>query len=104
MRYVILPACSGSAPGSHPSLTCSENLQREAPRRHPQIPEPPQLAPFNVRQQQFYFSLSGMFVLLMLSQVSYSHSLEKKTKKNLILAACIYILFFWSLPKARGHR
>ncbi|KAF7663338.1 hypothetical protein LDENG_00211720, partial [Lucifuga dentata] len=31
--YVIPPACSGSAPGSPPSWTCPENLQREASRR-----------------------------------------------------------------------
>lgn len=38
MRYVILPA---STPGSSPSSTCLENLQRNALRRQPnQIPKP----------------------------------------------------------------
>lgn len=41
MRYVILPA---STPGSSPSSTCLENLQRNALRRQPnQIPKPLQL-------------------------------------------------------------
>ncbi|KAF7663132.1 hypothetical protein LDENG_00217880 [Lucifuga dentata] len=37
-------------------LGCPENLQREASRRHHnQMPEPPQLAPFNAKEQRFYF-------------------------------------------------
>lgn len=39
MRYIIPPAGSGSAQGSPPSWPCQENIQREAPRRHPnQLP------------------------------------------------------------------
>ncbi|KAF7653207.1 hypothetical protein LDENG_00085630 [Lucifuga dentata] len=51
VRYVIPPGYSGSAPGSPPSWTCPENLQREVYRRHPnQMPKPPHLAPFNVKK------------------------------------------------------
>ncbi len=58
MRYIIPPACSGSAPGSPTSWTCLENLQRKAPRRHPdQMPEPPQLAPFNAKERWLYSKL-----------------------------------------------
>ncbi|KAF7649936.1 hypothetical protein LDENG_00133850 [Lucifuga dentata] len=56
MGYVIHPMCSGSAPGSPPSWTCPEYLQREMSRRyHNQMPKPPQLAPFNAKEQKFYF-------------------------------------------------
>ena len=49
-RYVIPPLTS--AAGSPPRCLCLENLQREAPRRHPnQIPKPPQLAPFDTKEQ-----------------------------------------------------
>ena len=52
------PAGSGSASGSPPSRTCPENLQREAPGWHPgQMPEPPQLAPFDAEEQRLYSEL-----------------------------------------------
>jgi len=42
-------------PGPHLSWMCLENLQREAFRRHPnQMPQPPQLTPFNAEEQQRY--------------------------------------------------
>ncbi|XP_056134186.1 transcription factor 25 isoform X2 [Lampris incognitus] len=45
--HVVPPANSGSTPGFPPIWTCPENLQRKAPRRHPnQMPEPRQLTPF----------------------------------------------------------
>ena len=57
-RYIIPPAGSGSASGSPPSQTCPENLQREAPMWHPgQMPEPPQLIPFDVEEQRLYSEL-----------------------------------------------
>ncbi len=41
-----------SPPGSPPSWTCLENLQREASRRHPnQMPGPPQQASFDTKEQ-----------------------------------------------------
>lgn len=45
---MIYRACSGSTPWSPTSWMCPEDLQREAPRKHPdQMPEPPQLALFD---------------------------------------------------------
>ncbi|XDV11649.1 hypothetical protein PO909_000526 [Leuciscus waleckii] len=45
------PACPRSSPGSPPSGTCPEHLPRKASRRHPkQMPEPPQLAPLDVKE------------------------------------------------------
>ena len=45
-------------PGPPPSRTCPENLQREATRRHPnQVPEPPQLTPFDAEEQRLYSEL-----------------------------------------------
>lgn len=42
-------------PGSPPSWTCLENFQRMVPTRHPdQVPEPPQLSPFDMKVQQLY--------------------------------------------------
>ncbi len=50
MRYVIPPACSGSALGSPTSWTCLEHLQRKAHRKHPdQMPELPQLPPIDTK-------------------------------------------------------
>ncbi len=50
-RDVISPPGPASALGPLPSWTCLEHLPREAPRRHPhQMPEPPQLAPFNAKE------------------------------------------------------
>uniref|UniRef100_A0A3P9CS76 Uncharacterized protein n=1 Tax=Maylandia zebra TaxID=106582 RepID=A0A3P9CS76_9CICH len=52
---IISPACPGSAPGPPPGGTCLEHLTQQAPRGHPcQMPEPPQLAPFDVEQQLLY--------------------------------------------------
>lgn len=60
MRHIIPPAASGSATESPPSCLCPENLQREASRRHPnQMPDPPQLAPFEAKEQQLYSELPG---------------------------------------------
>uniref|UniRef100_A0A3B4ZGC2 Ig-like domain-containing protein n=1 Tax=Stegastes partitus TaxID=144197 RepID=A0A3B4ZGC2_9TELE len=61
-RDIIPPAGSGSAPGSPPGSpprwTCSENLQRKPPRRHPnQMSKPPQLAPLDVKEQRLYSEL-----------------------------------------------
>jgi len=57
-RDIIPPTGSGSAPGSPPSWTCRENLQREAPGGHPnQMPEPSQLTPFNAEEQRLYSEL-----------------------------------------------
>ncbi len=58
MRYIIPPACSGSTQGYPTSWTCPENLQRKAPRRHPdQMSKPPQLAPFDMKEQWLYSEL-----------------------------------------------
>ena len=48
---VIPPSGPWSAPGSSPSGTCLEDLPREALEWHPnQMPEPPQLAPFQAKE------------------------------------------------------
>ncbi|MED6235930.1 hypothetical protein ATANTOWER_002151 [Ataeniobius toweri] len=48
-----------SAWGSPPSGMCSENLQGEAPKRHPdQKPKPPQPTSFSVQEQQLCSELS----------------------------------------------
>jgi len=50
-KDIVPPACPGSSLGSPPSWTCLENLSREASRRHPnQMPEPPQLNPFDAKE------------------------------------------------------
>lgn len=63
IRYIISPVASSSrvvdTRRSLPSWTCLVNLHREAPRRHLiQMPETPQLAPFNTKEQQVYSRLS----------------------------------------------
>ncbi|KAK3566203.1 hypothetical protein QTP86_029182 [Hemibagrus guttatus] len=51
-------ACPGSSPGSLPGGACPEHLPRETSRRHlKQMPEPPQLSPFNVEEQRLYSEL-----------------------------------------------
>ncbi|KAK3525007.1 hypothetical protein QTP86_012886 [Hemibagrus guttatus] len=49
-RDIVPPACPGSSPESLPCGACPEHLPTETFRRHPkQMPEPPPLAPFNVK-------------------------------------------------------
>ncbi|KAK3511111.1 hypothetical protein QTP70_031458 [Hemibagrus guttatus] len=57
-RDVVSPACPGSSPGPLPSGACLEHLPSEMSRRHPkQMPEPPQLSPFDVDEQRLYSEL-----------------------------------------------
>ncbi|KAK3530867.1 hypothetical protein QTP70_003638 [Hemibagrus guttatus] len=57
-RDIVSPACPESSPGSLPGVACPEHLPRETSRRHPkQIPEPPQLSPFDVEEQWLYSEL-----------------------------------------------
>lgn len=58
MGYVVPPANSGSNSRSPPSWKCRVNLQRKASRWRPdKIPQPPQLTPFNKKEQQLYSEL-----------------------------------------------
>lgn len=55
---IISPACPGSAPRPPLGETCPEHLTCEAPGRHSgQMPELPQLAPFNAGERQLYSEL-----------------------------------------------
>ncbi len=52
-RDIISPPGPGSVQGPPPCWMCLKHLHREATRRHPyQTTEPPQLAPFNTKEQQ----------------------------------------------------
>ena len=54
-RDIICLACPWSSPGSPLRWSCLKHLPRETSRRHPdQMPEPPQLAPPNMEEQQLY--------------------------------------------------
>ncbi|KAK3548823.1 hypothetical protein QTP70_020713 [Hemibagrus guttatus] len=55
---IVSPACPGSSPGPFPGGACPEHLSLETSRRHPkQMPEPPQLPPFDVEEQRLYSEL-----------------------------------------------
>ncbi|KAK3552500.1 hypothetical protein QTP86_012368 [Hemibagrus guttatus] len=57
-RDIVSPACPGSSPGPLPGGACPEHLSRETSWRHPkQMPEPPQLPPFDVEEQRLYSEL-----------------------------------------------
>ncbi|KAK3567356.1 hypothetical protein QTP86_019916 [Hemibagrus guttatus] len=57
-KDIVSPACPGSSPVPLPGGACPEHLSRETSRRHPkQMPEPPQLPPFDVEEQQLYSEL-----------------------------------------------
>ncbi|KAK3542546.1 hypothetical protein QTP86_028673 [Hemibagrus guttatus] len=57
-KDIVSPACLGSSPGPLPGGACPEHLSRETSRRHPkQMPEPPQLPPFDVEEQRLYSEL-----------------------------------------------
>lgn len=69
MRYIILPVWSGSPATS----TCLENLQREAPRSHPdQMQIPPQLAPSSPSPQWAQLPHGGDSFWLLVSLISSS--------------------------------
>ncbi|KAK3573583.1 hypothetical protein QTP86_028178 [Hemibagrus guttatus] len=58
LRDIVSPACPGSSPEPLPGGACPEHLPREMSRRHPkQMPEPPQLPPFDVEEQRLYSKL-----------------------------------------------
>ncbi|KAF7665954.1 hypothetical protein LDENG_00126290 [Lucifuga dentata] len=92
MGYVIPPACSGSTPGSPPSRLCPEILQREVSRRHSnQMPEPPQLAHLNTKEQLLYFEpLPDVCASHLIPKNEHSHPSRKLT--------VFTISFFWSRP------
>ncbi|KAK3533720.1 hypothetical protein QTP70_024318, partial [Hemibagrus guttatus] len=57
-RDIVSQACPGSSLGPLPGGACPEHLPREMSRRHPkQMPEPPQLSPFDVEEQRVYSEL-----------------------------------------------
>ncbi|KAK3560905.1 hypothetical protein QTP86_022883 [Hemibagrus guttatus] len=57
-KDIVSPACPGSSPGPLPGGACPEHLSRETSWRHPkQMPEPPQLSPFDVEEQRLYSEL-----------------------------------------------
>ncbi|KAK3572156.1 hypothetical protein QTP86_022232 [Hemibagrus guttatus] len=57
-RDIVSPACPGSSPGPLPGGACPEHLSRETSQRHlKQMPEPPQLPPFDVEEQRLYSEL-----------------------------------------------
>ncbi|KAK3545464.1 hypothetical protein QTP70_007684 [Hemibagrus guttatus] len=54
-RDIVSPVCPGSSPGPLPGGACPEHLPRETSWRHPkQMPEPPQLPPFDVEEQRLF--------------------------------------------------
>ncbi|KAK3550428.1 hypothetical protein QTP86_025158 [Hemibagrus guttatus] len=57
-RDIVSPVCPGSSPGPLPGGACPEHLPRETSRMHlKQMPEPPQLSPFDVEEQRLYSEL-----------------------------------------------
>ncbi|KAK3553738.1 hypothetical protein QTP70_007596 [Hemibagrus guttatus] len=57
-KDIVSPTCPGSSPEPLPGGACPEHLSRETSRRHPkQMPEPPQLPPFDVEEQRLYSEL-----------------------------------------------
>ncbi|KAK3514726.1 hypothetical protein QTP70_029193, partial [Hemibagrus guttatus] len=82
LLFLILTFTTGSLPGG----ACPEHLPREMSRRHPkQMPEPPQLAPFNVEEQRLYSELfPGDRDPYPISEGAPRHPMEK-----LISATCI---------------
>ncbi|TWW80170.1 hypothetical protein D4764_10G0012000 [Takifugu flavidus] len=69
-RDVIPPPSPGPAMRSPPGGTCPEHLEREASGRQTgQMPEPPQLTPFDEEEQRFYSEL--------LPDVRASHPISK---------------------------
>lgn len=85
MRYIIPPASSGTAPGSPPCWSYLENLQRGAPRGHPdQISEPPQLSPLEVKEQRLYSELPQSWVKLSFGGNSFPSLVHKTLNLKLL--------------------
>ena len=91
MRYIIPPVSSGSAPGSPPSWSCQENIQREAPRRHPnQLPRTTSAGSFQLKEAA---------APLWAPSRCPSSSSYLRGWATLIRG----LIFSWSLPKACDH-
>ena len=94
---IISPPSPGSFPRALPSWTCLEHHPGEAPRGHPYlVPKPPQLAPFNAKEQRLYSERSSrMTELLTLSPREKPATLLRKTilsacTRNLVLSVMIH--------------
>lgn len=84
-RDIIAPASSGSAPRPPSVGTCQINLPRDASEGYPnQVPKPPQLVPFDVKEQQVYSKSSQMSELVTLSLRESPANLQRK----IISASC----------------
>lgn len=89
-RDIVSPVCP--APGSPPRWTCQEHFPREGSRRHPdQMPGPPQLVPYNAKEQRLHFEpLPDVRPPYPISKAEPSHPAEKANFNHLYWWPCSF--------------
>ena len=103
---IISPPSPGSSPWPPPSWSCLEHLPREAPRGHPyQMSKPPQLAPFNAKEQRLYsVTLADDWASHPISKGDASHPPEESHFGRLYRCLSVKSILLFVVGRSNKHK